>query len=454
MTSTIRSTTALLALAWAALAHAAATPEQVASLSGANTPLGTLRAGNSDGSIPAWDGGLTKAPAGFDVKQGYPDPFAGEQPVLVITKANAGEHADKLSVGQKKMLERFPDYRIKVYPSHRTAALPEAQYKLAREGAAKTVLAPSGNGVVNGQRNPRPFLFPTRGEEVLWNHSFRYRGGSANVDYGFFIVEGNGNVSKFAIEDLFAEPTHIDHLPDGIAQNTSFMFRNRIYEPAAFDGVMFLAHDKLNQDQDARAGWQYNVGQRRVKRVPDLCCDFQAEGFGHIRNTDLYDFWNGPTNRYEWKLLGAKEMYVPYNNYRMTSRKLTHADFIGKGHVNPDLVRYEKQRVWVVEGTLRSDQRHFIAKRTMYVEQDSAVVVLQDIYDAKGGLWRIGENYVFHEYTNLIQSSAAYSIVDLNLGAYIVDRATALGRKMPTYGKRISYTADLTPDALRRFGTK
>ena len=47
-------------------ALAAATPEQAAQLGKNLTPLGAEKAGNTAGTIPAWDGGLTKPPEGFN----------------------------------------------------------------------------------------------------------------------------------------------------------------------------------------------------------------------------------------------------------------------------------------------------------------------------------------------------------------------------------------------------
>ncbi|HSX65601.1 MAG TPA: hypothetical protein VLF15_12785, partial [Pseudoxanthomonas sp.] len=45
-------------------AHAAVSAEQANALKDTLTPLGAEKAGNSDGSIPAWTGGLTGEVAG------------------------------------------------------------------------------------------------------------------------------------------------------------------------------------------------------------------------------------------------------------------------------------------------------------------------------------------------------------------------------------------------------
>jgi hypothetical protein len=68
-----------LALSLPALAGVS---EQEASKLGKElTPIGAERAGNADGSIPAWTGGLASVPAGISYKEGdhHPDPFADDQ---------------------------------------------------------------------------------------------------------------------------------------------------------------------------------------------------------------------------------------------------------------------------------------------------------------------------------------------------------------------------------------
>ena len=59
------------------------------------TPIGAEKAGNKDGTIPEWTGGLCAPPAGWTAgKGGYKDPFAGDKPLFTITKANAAQYKD------------------------------------------------------------------------------------------------------------------------------------------------------------------------------------------------------------------------------------------------------------------------------------------------------------------------------------------------------------------------
>ena len=72
------------------------------------TPIGAERAGNAEGTIPAWDGGLTNPPAGWTAAQGYIDPFAGDEPLLTITGENAAQYAARLTAGQAALLAKYP----------------------------------------------------------------------------------------------------------------------------------------------------------------------------------------------------------------------------------------------------------------------------------------------------------------------------------------------------------
>ena len=149
-------------------------PQDAAKLGTSLTPLGGEKAGNADGSIPAWDGGLTKAPAGWKPGTHYADPFAGEKPLFTIDGKNAAQYAAKLSEGHKAMLKAYPTFRMPVYPAHRTGAAPQRIYDATKKVATTAKLAEGGNGVT-GAVGGIPFPIPKSGIEVIWNHLLRYR---------------------------------------------------------------------------------------------------------------------------------------------------------------------------------------------------------------------------------------------------------------------------------------
>src|SRR5690606_4613234 len=85
--------TALVVLALTSgSALAAMTAEEAARLGAELTPMGAEKAGNADGTIPAWAGGIRNAAeAGFpNYKTGdhHPDPYANDKPLFTITADN------------------------------------------------------------------------------------------------------------------------------------------------------------------------------------------------------------------------------------------------------------------------------------------------------------------------------------------------------------------------------
>ncbi len=440
-----------LALAWAPAAFAGATAQEAERLGKDLTPMGSEKAGSKDGSIPAWDGGLTKAPAGFDAKKGYADPYASEKPIATITGQNAAQYADKLSAGQLAMLKKYPDYKMNVYPSHRSAALPQSVYDDIKKNATSAQLTADGNGVVKSGTSPMPFPFPKAGEDLLWNHNFRWRGGAVERDSSWYNVQPNGSNFRVATSDrfVFENAGYLDTKRD----NMNFVWMGYYRAPATLEGTILLVWDTIDQAKEARSGWLYNSGTRRVRRVPELCCDYSADGTDGLRYTDQYDGWNGTTDRYTWKLLGKKEMYIPYNDFKLSDKSLKAADVLKPGHLNPDLVRYELHRVWAVEGTLKEGKRHVFAKRVMYFDEDTYQLAVADLYDSRGQLWRLQETYEMQYYDATVPFYAGISFFDLNSGAYTLAFASFEEKNPAVFGVR-GKLADFQPDALRRMGSK
>jgi len=101
-----------------ALAFAAISDADLARLGHELTPLGAERAGNADGTIPAWTGGVTIPPAGYKVGDHHPAPFADEAPLYTITPANFAQYEAHLTAGHIALLKAYSDYKLPVYPTH------------------------------------------------------------------------------------------------------------------------------------------------------------------------------------------------------------------------------------------------------------------------------------------------------------------------------------------------
>jgi len=398
------------------VAQAAMSTADVERLGKDLTPMGAEKAGSADGSIPVWEGGIGKPPAGFDPKAGYLDPFAAEKPSLTITAANMAQYKDKLAPGQMEMLKRYPTYKLNVYPSHRTTAYPQSMYDNIKTEAAKASLAEGGNGVQNISHSSVPFPLPKNGIEVIWNHIMRYRGGSIQRFSTEFPVQANGSFTPVTRSETLVEALAMAN-PE---PNRLLYFMGSITGPSSVAGESLLVIDPLDQVKEARQAWVYNPGQRRVLRAPDIAYDSPGIGADGLRTTDDYDGFNGSPDRYDWKLVGKKEMFISYNNYKLTSKSVKYADIIRPNHANQDMVRYEPHRVWVVEATLKAGKRHVYAKRTFYIDEDSWQIAHTDEYDGRGELWRAHELDAVQYYDAPAPWFACEIIYDLQARRYLV----------------------------------
>jgi hypothetical protein len=451
-------TVSAMALAMHAVNVMAKVPAvEAAKLGGSLTPVGGEKAGNADGSIPAWDGGLTKPPA-FDGRN-YKNPFPSEQPLLVITAANAAQHKDKLTPGQMALLAKYPTFKIRVFPTHRTAIFPDFVNESAKRNATVTELAAGGNGTTPYEHSfPFPILSGSDSDkaiQILWNHTTRWRGGTLERTITQVTPLANG---EFAPVKFFEQLSFAGSLTDAEEvlkkdANVMFYFKQEIVSPARLAGNVLLAHETLDQVKEPRRAWVYNEGQRRVRRAPQVAYDGPGTASDGLRTTDNFDMWNGSPDRYDWKLVGKREMYIPYNNYDLMSTSLKYADVVKPGHLNSDLIRYELHRVLVVEANLKPGQRHIYAKRVFYVDEDTWQMAVVDHYDGRGDLWRVAEGYATLFYDVKTPFYAANAVYDLLSGRYIAMELTNEEEKGYVFGIPASST-NFTPSALRRSGRK
>ncbi|WP_114416931.1 DUF1329 domain-containing protein [Marinospirillum perlucidum] len=419
-----------------------ATGLQAAELGGSQlTPLGAERAGGAEGRIPAWDGGLQSGPGNW--QEGYGNPFAGEEPLYVITADNYQQYEERLAPGQIAMLQAYPDtYRIPVYPTHRTASYPQAVYDQIQQNATTAELVDNGNGV-EGFTEVTPFPKPESGVELVWNHSTRYRGDGAEREVTLATPQADGDYTPVTINEEFmfiADPE----------ENTLFYFLQSVTAPARLSGTVLLVQETMNQVEEPRRAWIYNAGQRRVRRAPQVAYDGPGTAADGQRTSDGLDVFNGAPDRYNWELVGKQEMYIPYNSYSLLDTDLSNDDIIQAGHLNPDHLRYELHRVWKVVGTLKEGQRHIYNKRVMYFDEDTYQLAHVDQYDGQGNLWRVSEGHMVQFHDVDVPWYAAENIYDLVNNRYIVS-----GLIVDTRGYNWDYEANrrnFTPAALRRSG--
>jgi hypothetical protein len=427
-------------------------PDQLHRLSEDLTPMGSERAGNADGTIPEWTGGITTPPEIYKPGDHHQNPFPEDKPLFRITGANYQEHGDKLSVGQKATFAKYPDtYFMDVYPSRRSASFPEHIYEMTAKNGGTATLGENGEGVLNAAEG-FPFPFPENAYELMWNHKLKYKG-TGGVRYNSQIAPTAGGSYSFTVirEELlglyYKRGVTIEEI-----DNILLYFFQEVESPARLAGNILLVHETLNQQITARQAWIYNPGQRRVRRAPNVAYDNPGTASDGLRTNDMTDMFNGAMDRFDWKVIGKEEMYIPYNSYGAHAEGVTNDEFIRPGHLNPELMRYELHRVWVVEANLKDEYRHIYKKRVFYIDEDSWNVVATDKYDNQDKLWRYSEGYTINFYEVPTTWSTIEAHYDLQSGRYVAqgfDNTTAVN----TFNVELS-PSQFTPQALRSRGRR
>ena len=432
---------------------AAVTPEEAGQLGTSLTPLGAEKAGNADGSIPAWTGGLKSGAA--PVQNGFlGNPFADEKPLFTITAANAEQYKDKLTPGQLALFKRYPDsYKIPVYPTHRTAAAPQAVYDAVKKGATVVKLINDGNGLADFNTHYVPFPIPKSGVEVVWNHETRYRGTNMERFSAQAVPQTNGDFTVVGFKENLGFPQYITDSDPAKTGNIMYYYKQEIVAPSRLTGTVNLAYETIDQLKEPRQAWTYNAGQRRVRRAPEVAYDGPGSAADGKRTADNSDLYNGSPDRYTWKLIGKKELYIPYNSYKLWSPTLKYADIIRPGHIIQDLTRYELHRVWEVEGTLKPGERHIYAKRHMYFDEDTWALAEIDHYDSRGQLWRVAEGHQVNDYELGQAAYAVQTLYDLIAGRYMAMNMINEAKRGPQFDQQYSNN-DFTPAALRNAGIR
>lgn len=413
---------AILVLALPA-AEAAVPENVVARLATDLTPLGAERGGNADGTIPAWTGGLSAPPPGLGYQPGmhHPDPFAGDAPLFTITPENMAAHADKMTGTTKALMQRYKNtYFMKVYPTRRSCAGPERTYAATRQNALTGELAEGGNGIANAIQS-KPFPIPNNALEIIWNHMMPLAIHKATRQFAAAVPTSRGNYVHFTVQDeaivSWNDPnvTSVEQL-----NNVWAKYIAHTLSPARSAGNVVLVHETINMAKQARHAWFYSPGTRRVRRAPDIAYDNPGTNTDGMATVDSLGGFNGSPDRYNWTVIGKQELYIPYNNYQLGSDKLKYDDFIQPYHIKQDYVRYELHRVWVIEANLKSGTRHVYQRRRFYIDEDSWGIVATELYDTRGELWRVQENFPMTAYEVPVCSGIGGTSYDLMGERYLV----------------------------------
>ena len=439
------------ALLSAVVAQAKVGSDKAGQLGSTLTPMGSEKAGNAAGTIPAWDGGITRPPAGYRAGGDHIDPYAADRVSFQITPANYKQYADRLGAGQQAMFERYKTFRMDIYPTHRSASFPQRTYEYTRRNATACELIADGDGIRNCAEG-FPFPIPNNAYEAIWNHKLKYKGLSVRSFSNQAAPTAGGSYTLIRLQE---EILGLYYKPGNTSENINnnlLYFKQDVLSPARLAGGVLLVHETLNAKAAPRQAWVYNPGQRRVRRAPNVAYDNPGTASDGLRTNDMTDMFNGAMDRFAWTLVGKKEMFIPYNSYKADSSKSKVSDLVRPGHINPDYLRYELHRVWVVEAKLKQGQRHINSRRTFYLDEDSWQIVGVDHYDGQGSLWRFSEPAVINYYEVPTLWTTLESTYDLKSGRYVSQLLD--NQDKPRDFSFQSTPADYSPQSLRDSGVR
>jgi hypothetical protein len=432
-------------------AYAAVSPEEADKLGKDLTAVGAEKAGNKDGTIPAWEGG--DAPlAGWKIGEQRSDfsKFKDEKALFTIDASNVDKYADKLTDGEIYALKNVKGYQMDVYPAHRTCAIPPTLAERTKKNALEAKIDADGTSLAHAVTGGVPFPIPKTGVEVLTNHRLRPSGMGHRYELGGSVISPRPGSDEF----VFYNWTLTTYHPIG---NTDFatweeagkgveFFQYYTYSaPPALSGQGLVNINYQNKDPES---YYYFPGQRRVRRLPSYTFDTPLIGFENQYLVDEQFMLWSTLDRFDYKLIGKKEIYAQAHAFGPLDFKKPHEAVFGKTFVEPKARRYELQRVWVVEATLKSGFRHVAPHRFYYVNEDSWNIVELTDFDANGKVWKNVESFPIPVWElGGVCNFSSYTMWDLQAGRYTEDYFSAgQGQDMYWFPAGTKDRQDLKPD--------
>jgi hypothetical protein len=380
------------------------------------TEFGAIKAGNAEGTIPPYTGGYADTPAGFKPDSGFwVDPYKDDKPLFRIDAKNMAQYADKLSDGQKQLLKTFPTFYLDIYPSRRSAAF---QATVRNATGCKTTR--EGVGVDKACRGGLPFPIPKTGLEVMWNQILHYQGETALTTSSSrsWVIDSAGKPTMTVQQNTMTDPVWFQTDLDDRDPTMAWRVFSVTQSPARLAGGVTGLTDFIDPVEQPRKAWGYTPGQRRIKASPEFAYDTPITSQGGLTLFDELFVVSGKLDRFDYKLIGKKEMFLPYNQYKGSFECPTVEMALLPKHANPVCDRWELHRVWIVEATLKAGQRHAYSKRNYYFDEDLSAAGLYDAYDQNGQLYRSIFNGMIQIYDHKLPWAVRTTIYDFNKNQY------------------------------------
>jgi hypothetical protein len=252
----------------------------------------------------------------------------------------------------------------------------------------------------------------------MWNHVFRWRGGSVERQIVWLPVAATGGsyVVKVRQNIAFDQQGYMARPVDGRLYASTAYFS----APPSAIGTRVATWEPIDPAGEARARWVFVPQTLDTRRLPSYDHDTWELFAGGQRTADQNDGWNGSPERYDWKLVGKRELLIGYNAYRIANKTLPYKAIAIAKNVDPELLRYEVHRVWVVEATLRQGRNHRFPKRVFYVDEDTWQVAQEEVYTKDDQLFRFGDHQMMQYYDVQVPWYAATIHHNLAAGSYMV----------------------------------
>lgn len=382
----------------------------------------------ADGPIPAYEGRGVLA-AGWTPGQNRQASwkYRAEQPLYTIDASSYEKHADQLTAGQQALFKANPEYKMDVYPSHRSCAYPDFVLDNTRSNVSQARLSADQNGLASGALPGLPFPGTRDGLQAIWNHLLRYTGTGYDVPMARTLVSPRPGSNTW-IETVTDATMFFPLNKQGTNAATDFggtyqaLFVSYL-RPTALVGQALVQSSVFSADQDT---YMYFPGQRRVRRMPTYAYDAPILNYENQMMVDASYTFNGNPDRFDWKFVGEKNMLLPYNSFAMYDNELKLSEVAQQNAVAQKARRYEQHRTYVVEATVKEGLRHSAPRRTFYFDADTYLAVMADDYDAQGNIWRVRESYPMpvHELQGTC-TMVTHTQYDLQSGRYVMDFVTA-----------------------------
>jgi hypothetical protein len=263
-----------------------------------------------------------------------------------------------------------------------------------------------------------------------------------------YLVDSSGAVTDLGVIGSDYVYPYYDPTATTLSRDFFRYTTTDFFTPASETGSVYLFEYPINYSKTQDIIWSYTPGTRRVRLSPEFKYDTPIAAYGGAVDWDEISMFKGRMDKFDFQLVGKKEMIVPYNDYKMA--QTTESSLLSQHFLNPDGVRWERHRVWIVSATLKPGERHAFSHWTFYIDEDSWQILASESYDHAGNIYRVGFSYPYQTYAGnpAIDTSNTYGIYDMSKGNYQIAYVNTSGKNFLYNRNELPNMDEYTPQAL------